>query len=350
MSILLNNLPSRFELQINTPPRPSKITNTMSDTDTSSNPVVEDPTSGPTGTGTNTDTDPEQGNTTPNPFEDVAPEDVANKSSDPETSTNPFDDPVVANKDESPINPFDDPNKDIATPHPDTEHRDRFYECNADDDSVRSMLEMMETKNDPSEQNETTTSVRKKKPRRSRNRWKWMSSQTPQNRNKEDVEEVESLVSYDCIALSSLKTKLTSGWGNINSAIDIEDNDDDDDVGVGDEESQRSKPTSFSEGTTTTKNTGNGCDSHGAAGGADLHVDRNFKSPPKLKYVIPLACFLAIMLSLGILVLSYSLYALRQEDGGEGLTIFSSGFWRKEVPKTLAFWKKDTEDASVIGL
>lgn len=337
----------------------------MSDTGTSTNPFVEDPTKDPTSIdkNTGTDSDLEQGNTTPaiaataatNPFEEVALEDFDSNNSEPDpvTSTNPFDDPVpvVAKKNESPINPFDDPAKDIATPHPDTEHRDRFYECDADDDSVRSMLEMMETKNDPSQQNKParSNSLRKKKPRRSLNRWRWMSP--PQNHHQEDVEEEESLESYDCIALSSLKKKLTSGWGDSKNDIDIEEDndDDDDDVDVGDEESQHSKPTSLSDGTTTTKNTGNGSDSHGAEGATNSLVAQNFKSHLRLKYVFPLACFLAIVLLLGILILSYSLYALRQEDGGEGLTIFTSEFWRKEVPKTLAFWKEDAEDASGSG-
>lgn len=330
---------------------------------------------GTTTTTTTTETPP----TSTNPFEDETMKDLIESQEDeaaipdlPGTSTNPFDDPTttalldpeiaVADPTDTPeacTNPIDDSNEQTGQTstsknpfddgasssaaeegaNPGKEVRDRF-DCAFDDDSVQSMLEMMETKDDPKYKNKSLAKSLRNKAKGSMNKWRWKylggTTYDDDDDDNTDGQDEESVESYDCIALSSLKEKLRNF-----SAPNGDDDDFDFDI-----ESLRSKPRSDktddekSVGTTTTKNTTHGSDDIVSAS------YRNQLRRRRLKYMYLFATFFAILLLLGITVLSYSLYALRQEGEDENLSIFTRQFWREEVPKSLAFWKKDNDGSS----
>ena len=207
-----------------------------------------------------------------------------------------------------------------------------------DDDSVKSMLEMMDFMNDPENRNKNESL--KVKARRSLKKWKWKSPPSLLGEMSDDDGDEKSMVSYDCIALSSLRAMKRSG-GKVKN------------YNENDEESVFSKPRSVlgkgcddddyddakSQSTTSTKNTGHGSDADADAD-ADSPSQKQRNPKRKLRYILPLACFLAIVLLLGILILGYSLYALRQDED-EDLSIFTKEFWKEQVPRTLAFWKQD---------
>jgi hypothetical protein len=208
-------------------------------------------------------------------------------------------------------NPFDDPLGDNYN------NRDRYDGADIEDDSVQSMLEMMETKDDPGNNipgNKYLVNSKNNKSLRSKARgslpnFRWGSPPSLLGGMSDD----KSLASYDCIALSSLKKVLRNeDTATVDSSV-VENNDDND------EESMRSKPTRVrsgdddakSDGTTSTKNTVNGSDDNLQQ---TTPSQSKFLGRRRMKYMILLASFLAILLLLGILVLSYSLYALRNEE------------------------------------
>ena len=220
------------------------------------------------------------------------------------------------------------------------ENRD-CYRFGGDDDSVNSMLEMMDTKDDPATRLKNQPSLQTKA-RRSLNKWRLKYSVPPPSllgemgTNDEDGDgdarsdhDDYTIGSYDCIALSSLREKLrtrgTRKTSNTNEETD--------------EESLRSSTKSFgsddgkSDATTATITD----ESNGSI--TESFPIRNHGQI----YTGILACFLALILLLGIVVLSYSLYALRQPDGEES-TVFTAEFWKEEIPKALAFWKDDEDD------
>ena len=209
-------------------------------------------------------------------------------------------------------NPFDDPLGDNYN------NRDRYDGADIEDDSVQSMLEMMETKDDPGNNvpgNKYLVNTKNNKSLRSKARgslpnFRWGSPPSLLGGMSGDD---KSLASYDCIALSSLKKVLRNeDTATVDSSV-VENNDDND------EESMRSKPTRVrsgdddakSDGTTSTKNTVNGPNDNLQQ---TTPSQSKFLGRRRMKYMILLASFLAIMLLLGILVLSYSLYALRNEE------------------------------------
>jgi hypothetical protein len=280
------------------------------------------------------------------PFEDEATDSEAEEEEDygfeelnsdkeldtkpPAVSTNPFDDDGDGDDDDADqVTPDDAENGAV----PLGDKRNRFNFDGDDGDSVQSMLEMMQTKH-------RTVNNKKKllsKAIRSRmTKWKWTSnghvqgenSGSKNNDNDDDDDDDDSQMSYDCIALDSLKDKLRNGETRENIFDDM-----DDDI-----ESTRSKSRgddAKSDGTPTTKNSGNESDGASPEG-------KQLQRRLNMKYVIPLASFLAIVLLLGIIILSYALYALRKEDG-EDLSVFTKEFWNEDLPEALAFWKKGDE-------
>jgi len=298
-----------------------------------------------------------------------APNTMPDTITNTNTNTNPFEDPITdlatalpdpeapdTNTNTNNTNPFVDPIIDFATPDPGTTTRARgssnhsIPPCDDDDDdesdSVRSMLEMMETKDRPRHNPANKSKSRRSDETRGSAKWRWKSPPSLLGRNRDDDDDDEgeeddddaSLRSYDCIALASLRAMThpkRRGDSNRNSS-DEED----------DEESLRSKPTGFrndddddakSDGTTTTKNSGNR--SEDDVPSSPWHPRNRRRT--ELKYIVLFASFLATLLLLGILVLSYSLYALRHEEYDENLSIFGKDFWRKDIPNTIAFWEKD---------
>jgi len=276
------------------------------------------------------------------PAMEVIPEDA--------NPTNPFDDPAMDfhNTDcsnppkKTYMNPFEDPEAAIVKPPLDEKIRDR-YDIADDDDSVRSMLEMMETMHDPKQKYlEKVRSLRSQVARGSFTKtWKtrWMPGGSKKGAASDDD---ESLESYDCIALSSLremKRKGDSSKGNLHEDI---------------ESSTRSKSRSLSnssdgdkssDGTHTTKNTVSGSDTALTPLSSSRRGYFN-NNPKRMTYIILLASFLALILFIGILVLSYSLHALRNEEDSE---LYTREFWKKDLPDTLAFWKKDNDHEIILG-
>jgi hypothetical protein len=313
-----------------------KKTITMSETNT--NPFED------RSTDTDSDHDNKEQNTITdtNPFDDPAmnldsidpdPEEQQQTTTTPKTSTNPFDDPTnTSTSTKKGTAPMGDNKK--------KKNHDRYDGDDGEDDSVQSMLEMMETKNDPNNKylvnnNNNINRSLQSKARGSLAKWRWRSPPSILGGMSDDD---KSLASYDFIALSSLKNMLRNE-DTATSISSVVENDDDD------EESLRSKPTSVrsgdddvkSDGTTSTKNTGNRSD-------AGLQQSQSpLRGRRRMKYIILLASFLAILLLLGILVLSYSLYALRNEED-EDLSVFTRNFWNEELSKTLAFWKEDENE------
>jgi len=305
-------------------------TNPFDDFDDVEEPIVASPESGDAKPFEDEATDSE-----PEEDDDYGFEEL-NSDKEPDTkplvvSTNPFDDDGEGDG--------DDDDADQATPDdaengaaPLGDKRNRFNFDGDDGDSVQSMLEMMQTKHRTVNNNKKLLS----KAIRSRmTKWKWASNghvqggnSVSKNNDDDDDDDDDSQMSYDCIALDSLKDKLRNGETRENIFDDM-----DDDI-----ESTRSKSRgddAKSDGTPTTKNSGNESDGASPEG-------KQLQRRLNMKYVIPLASFLAIVLLLGIIILSYALYALRKEDG-EDLSVFTKEFWNEDLPKALAFWKKDDE-------
>jgi len=291
----------------------TKKVTTMSNTATSTNPF--DALSNDIIPNHEALTDPEAQAYTMNPFDDDAAviDDFVNEDENtdkensqekleektPQTYINPFDDPAN-------LLP-EDPNKAKSMPDK-TEERVRYASEEDDEDSVQSMLEMMEAKNKPEQQqqlndgwntNSSKNSIRKKAKEVAK--WSWKSPASLLGGLKDDDDE-DSVESYDCIALSSLKDKLRTGTGN---AFDEESGETDD-------------SDTKSDGTGTTKN-----ESESGLSPPTHSRIRNLD----MKYVIPLASFLAVLLLLGIIALSYSLYSVRNE---EHVSVFTRDFWKND--------------------
>ena len=306
-----------------------------------------------------------------------------------ETSTNPFDDPALLlpaaptdsattseettdattdldieeppspeaqennpdNKNDKPyINPFDEEDPTHGTdqqqsPQPEKgsllpmgdDNRDR-YEHSDEEDSVKSMLEMMENKEDYRNSQKPRHKSLRHKARDSLTKtwrstaWRWTSigggGIDDLSDDASDDMFFDDDESYDCIALSALKS----------AGIDVESLRSDRHrklVSAPDEGGDDDDLSKSSDGTQTTKNT------HGTI--SNRSQSRSVLAPRRKKYVFLVGSFLALVLFLGILVLSYSLYALRHEDTEE-LSIFTREFWKNDVLDTLLFWKKQEDD------
>lgn len=257
-------------------------------------------------------------------------------------TTNPFGDDA-SNNETSPDQEDERSNRDPTGLFLD-ENRDS-YRFGGDDDSVNSMLEMMDTKNDPQNRLKNQPSLQTKA-RRSLNKWRLKYSVPPpsllgeMSTNDEDGDgdgdarndhDDYTIGSYDCIALSSLREKLrTRGTSKTSSTSEETD-----------AESLRSNPKSFGSddgksGATTATITD---ESNGS-----INESFPIRKHGQL-YTGIMACFLALILLLGIVVLSYSLYALRQPDDEE-ITVFTAEFWKEDVPKALAFWKDEDDSGN----
>lgn len=247
---------------------------------------------------------------TTNPFDDDASDDETSSDQDNERSTR------------DPTGLFLDENRDC-------------YRFGGDDDSVNSMLEMMENKDDPQTRLKNQPSLQTKA-RRSLNKWRLKYSlpspsllgEMSTNDEDDDVDvrndrDDYTIGSFDCIALSSLREKLRTRGKS--KAINTNEEDD--------EESLRSKSDDGKSDATTATITD---ESNGS-----ITEPSSIRNHGQI-YTGILACFLALILLLGIVVLSYSLYALRQPDGEE-ITVFTAEFWKEEVPKALAFWKEEDD-------
>ena len=268
-----------------------------------------------------------------------SPVDLEEQNTPPKSRvTNPFDDDYVSASDEisSKEEDIDQDERSTATPCDPTElfmeeHRE-CYRFGGEENSVNSMLDMMDTKDDPETRRKNQPSLRTKA-RRSLNKLKWNYGAPPvflvgdkkTNNDNDDDHDDFTIGSFDCIALSSLREKL-----KLRTKIKNENDDDD-------EESMRSKPKS-EDGKSQTTTVTITDESNGS-----ITTSYPIRKRGSI-YTTILACFLGFVLLLGIVILSYTLYALRQqEQDGEEVTVFAAEFWKEEVPKALAFWRDDDD-------
>eukprot|EP00536_Pseudo-nitzschia_multiseries_P011664 jgi/Psemu1/289828/fgenesh1_pg.410_\ len=182
-----------------------------------------------------------------------------------------------------------------------------------------------------------------------------------------------SAVSYDCIALDSLKNRLKAKkdrrkrdrdgdvedavqsiemsddvsfscmsrlttWSRVSQTTESQQHDEEIIAIRGDFDDDNDAKTT---GTNSTDDTIQNSSSLSSQPGSTSSVDSK-RPRRRFKCTVTVAICLAMLLLTGIIALGATLYEIRN-DNGESLSMFSTDFWRVQVKNTLTFWKKEDE-------
>lgn len=273
-------------------------------------------------------------------------------------------------------------------------------------ESIQSMLEMMKNKKDKGHEQQQESCRKPSASGSYKNTTTLMAQRcfksspsllVPKGNTEEDEYSMaeKSIESYDCVALSSLKEMLvskppsktgTTTTNPFDNDVPLRSNkktnpfDDDDDDDSDEESLKTSNQSDIVEGchslpvttTTTSNNNNNNNDKYFDTDAKSVATSTTTKKTvtesahsrlvsqeqqeqhnetkgimhhPRFRYyTIIFGSFFAILLLIGILVMGYLLYALRNEEDEDAQAFFTADFWKNDVKNALTFWQTNDDN------